>query len=767
MSRPRSTNRLRVSTVCRAALLTVAAGMVWVFALAFVGSIVVEFFHKPQTEYEQHQFLFRKDGLPVWKTKSVRYGEYDKTEYHDLDGKPIEMVEKEESHRAVVFADSRIWKRPRRATWRSDVVWVNSRGNEACYFEDLGARGQFTLFELPSKQHVGWIGQQGFSKTPLSEAQQFPIQSGTERAGLIGIGNDGVRSLGWISSNYYQMTDQRTGKVLIEPGGRRVHWIDLRDRTSRLVWDGEPVWAASFEGSDDTQTKQMRVVLRTEDALHVIPLGAAALPGDLPAASAVPLTGTPTVLETLRLPESVRRSASLQWERTSEGPLFVESHLTNGWKLTWATPEGTVLRERIVRHREISPGGEEQGAWLWPLIQVPAFGDFLMWAMTHPEDSESSSVDYRRVRQLGLELAPALPGVELKKIALPVAALHVSVVLWCWLAVRRLRRFGGSIGEQLFWGGWMLAFGVPGYLAFRVHRTWPAVAIGERGGVSPPVVSGVTNSASVSGRIHRGADAAPLAKRPRGISVGLSHAVHSVEDRGMSILARIGLSPGHAALVLKELRSTAIIGAAACGAYLLVVGKLTDLTGFGWMHSFVRVNGTPIPFLDDAFKQPFSVVSLLLAVCLAVWQTASESRGAWLFLLYRPVSRRAIVLSKLVVGLSVVLICSALPIIAYGAWAARPGTHPSPFEWSMTHETWRLWWSMSPLYLGTLLTMLRPARWFGTRLLPCVAGFGWMAYREPFGAWLWPMWQEFAVVALIDVVFAACLLLIVREREYP
>ncbi len=353
MSHPRSTNRWRVSTVCRAALLTVAAGMVWVFVLVFVGSIVVEFFHKPQTEYQQHQFLFRKDGQRVWKTRSYRDGQNVKTAYHDLDGTPIEMVEKDESFRAVMFVDPRIWKRPRRAAWRPDVVQMNSRASEVCFFEDLGTRGQFTLFELPSKQHVGWIGQQGFSKVPLSETQQFPIQSGTERAGLIGIGDDYVRSLGWTTSNYYQRTDQRTGKLLIEPGGRRVHWIDLRDRSSRLVWNGEPVWAASFEGPDDAQTKQMRVVVRTEDSLRVISLGAASLP----AASAVPLTGTLTVVETLRLPESVRRSALLQWERTSEGPLFVEPLFTNGWKLTWATPKGTVLREQVVPHRDISPGG--------------------------------------------------------------------------------------------------------------------------------------------------------------------------------------------------------------------------------------------------------------------------------------------------------------------------------------------------------------------------------------------------------------------------
>ncbi len=743
MSRLRSTNRLRASTVCRAVLLTVAATMLWALVLTFVGGIVAEFFGEPQTEYQQHQFTFRKDGLPVWKTRSVRHAEYDRTEYHDLDGKLVTMADKDESSRLVALVDARIWKRPQRATWQSDVVRVELSERDVWFFEDVGTRGQFTLFDVRSKQRIGWIGQKGFSTSTLSEEQQFPTRSGRERAGVVGLWDGRAISLGWASTNYNSMIDQRAGKLLIEPDGRRVHWIDLRERFSRVIHDGEPIWAASFDWPADPQTEPVRIVLRTQAALLV-----------------VSPTETPPVVETLRLPDSVRRSALLQWERTPDGPLFVEPLFTDGWKLTWATSEGTVIRERIVPHRDISAGGEEQGAWLMPLIQFPAFGDFLMWAMTHPEDSESSPLDHHRARQLGLELAHVRPEVEWKTLALPVAALHVSVVLWCILALRRLRRFGGSVGEQVFWGGWMLAFGLPGYLAFRVHRDWRPDSDITATGIAP-VVQRILHYLELFKKRVVQNPASHWDKPSEGKDV------EKTLSRGVELLSRVGLSPGHAALVIKELRLTAIVGAAACGAYLLVVAKLTNVTGFGWMRSFVQERGA-IPFLADGFAQPFSVVTFMLAVWLAVWQTSSESRGgAWLFLLHRPVSRRAIVLSKLAVGLSVLLVCSALPIVLYGAWAARPGTHPSPFEWSMTNETWRLWWSMPPLYLGTLLAMLRPARWLGTRLLPCVAAFGWMVYRESLGAWLWPTWQEFAVVAAIDVVFATCLLLIVREREYP
>ncbi len=753
MSRLSPPTRLRASTVCRAVLLTVAAATLWVLALAFVGGIVSEFALNEVFEGQRHHFTFRKDGLPVWRIDSFRQGQVTMTEeYQDLDGNRVEMRIKDERSQLIALVDTRIAKQHKRAAWRADVVPVNSSRVGGCFFEDFGTRGQFTLFDSRSKQRIGWIGLNGFSSTPLSEDQQFPTRSGNERAGFVGVGEDRTMGLQLASSSFEPSFAQYgTGKLLIEPGGRRVHWIDLRGRFSRVIHDGEPVLAASFDWANDLPMESVRVVLRTQDVLRVVVPAAVASP----AASAVPLTTAPTVVETLRLPESLRRSASLQWERTPDGPLFVEPLFTEGWKLTWATPEGSVIRERIVPQRDLTASGEEEGAWLVPLIQLPVLGDFVTWAMTHPEDSESQSVDRRRARELGLKLARVRSDVELKKFVVPLVALHLSVALWSVLAVRRLRRFGGSVGEQVFWGVWMLAFGLPGYLAFRVHRTW------GRFSTCPAEVLNSADRSLKDGQVEN------LPHEGRGTAAVFGHMLDVSEERGLALFTRVGLSPGHAALVVKELRLAAIVGAAACGAYLLVVAKLANVTGFGWMRSFVEEHGL-IPFLSDGFAQPFSTVTFLMAVGLAVWQTSSESRGgAWLFLLHRPVSRRAIVLSKLAVGLCVLLVCSALPIVLYGAWAARPGTHASPFEWSMTTETWRLWWLMPPVYLGTLLTMLRPASWFGTRLLPCAAGFWWIANRHAYNVAFWPTWFEGGALLAIDLIFIACLLLVAREREYP
>lgn len=733
MSCPRSSTRLRLATVCRAVVLTVAAATVWFIGLAFVVSIVEEVTRKSQPDRDQHQLTFRNDGLPVWRVQTVRNHQYVSTSYHDLDGQAVEMPEKAEHARLISLVDTRISSRSRRATWRTDLISVSQLAAERCYFEDFGQRGQFTIFDVVSKQRIGFVGVNGFSSTPLAAEQQFPTRAGDERVALIATNDQQLFNVGlpWAQA-MYNAAYHGSASLLIEPGGRRVHLLNLQKRTSRVIHDGEPVWSACFDLPVDLKTDRLRIVLRTEEALRVI------TPSE-----------PPEVAEVVRLPQALQRAAILQWVRTTDGPLFVEPLFMDGWKLTWATNDGAVVRERVVPQRlHIEVLGPD-GAWVLPLFQIPLFGDIMLWAMSHPEDSESRLVDHRRATELGLTLARDQGRVNQNEFAGPLAALHISVMLWCVLAVRRLRRCDGSIGEQIFWGAWTLACGLPGYLAFRVSASRRMAALGR-----PSEISNLKFEIAKD-RTAEGGHPTRLAINDR------------LATAGFATLTRLGLPPDHAALVMKELRLAVGAGAVACLAFLLVVAKFAEITGFGWMRTFISSGGV-FPFLTDGFAQPFGAIAVLLAVGLAVLQTATESRGgAWLFLLHRPVSRRAILCSKLAAGLSVLLVCSALPIVLYGAWAARPGTHASPFEWSMTTETWRLWWAMPPLYLGTLLTMWRPARWLGTRSLPCVAGFAWLMAREVFGVWLWPTWQEFAVVTVVDAVFVACLLLIVREREYP
>ncbi|MFO1002496.1 MAG: hypothetical protein U0936_19370 [Planctomycetaceae bacterium] len=124
----------------------------------------------------------------------------------------------------------------------------------------------------------------------------------------------------------------------------------------------------------------------------------------------------------------------------------------------------------------------------------------------------------------------------------------------------------------------------------------------------------------------------------------------------------------------------------------------------------------------DALVANFSLVGGVLAVVIGLIQSAWESiTGTWHFLLYRPASRQKILAIKLVTGTCLLLICTAIPGLAYGIWASTPGTHNSPFGWDMTLGFWQQWLTIPILYLAAFQSGLLDARWYGTRLLPVAA----------------------------------------------
>ena len=64
------------------------------------------------------------------------------------------------------------------------------------------------------------------------------------------------------------------------------------------------------------------------------------------------------------------------------------------------------------------------------------------------------------------------------------------------------------------------------------------------------------------------------------------------------------------------------------------------------------------------------------------------------------------------------------------------------------------WFSLPVAYLGAFLTGVRPARWFGTRLLPGVAGSFSFIFFVEFLAWPYSLLGSIALSAvLMSLVF--------------
>jgi hypothetical protein len=212
------------------------------------------------------------------------------------------------------------------------------------------------------------------------------------------------------------------------------------------------------------------------------------------------------------------------------------------------------------------------------------------------------------------------------------------------------------------------------------------------------------------------------------------------------------------ALIYKEFRET--LGIAAIGLVLLLI-VVGHQTGHGALPFLNQYGGT-IPFVSDGFGARFMMVAGGLAVALGFKQSLGDFLGdAQLFVLHRPVSRRRIYVTKILVGLGVYLVCGVIPIAVYAAWAALPGTHASPFEWSMTSPSWVIWIVLTAVYLGALLSGVRPAAWFGTRLAPLATA----VLLTLFIMYCW-FAVALAFVVLVNALLIYLILSEVRSREF-
>lgn len=221
------------------------------------------------------------------------------------------------------------------------------------------------------------------------------------------------------------------------------------------------------------------------------------------------------------------------------------------------------------------------------------------------------------------------------------------------------------------------------------------------------------------------------------------------------------------ALLGKELREVAGIAAAAVGCYLALAASLMGAKLFDWIPGMP--NGTnEVPFTGGGFQSLFVLVSVVFAVALGFRQSAWESaRGTYLFLLHRPVRRDAVFLLKLATGAGVFLACAAAPIVIYGWWASVPGHHAGPFEWSMAKGAVQFALLIPLLYLGAFLSGLRPARWFGTRLLPLVASALVLILLVNL-PWLFnlPWWVLGLLLAALYAGLAVTICHVARVRDY-
>jgi len=220
-------------------------------------------------------------------------------------------------------------------------------------------------------------------------------------------------------------------------------------------------------------------------------------------------------------------------------------------------------------------------------------------------------------------------------------------------------------------------------------------------------------------------------------------------------------------LARKEMREILPLLAVALFVELCLAGTATGMQ-LG-LDLFFNQSRNAIPFVTDqtGIVNNFFYVAGVMAGAVGLWQTLMESsRGTYQFLLHRPLNRNAIFGTKLAVGIAGVSAVTAVPILYYALWAATPGNHASPFEWSMTGWTWRLWIQMPLLYAGAFLSGLRPGRWFGSRLLPLACAVTVILGGEFFSVTLTGPTAVFVASLAALAIFVAAILHVGQTRDF-
>jgi hypothetical protein len=222
------------------------------------------------------------------------------------------------------------------------------------------------------------------------------------------------------------------------------------------------------------------------------------------------------------------------------------------------------------------------------------------------------------------------------------------------------------------------------------------------------------------------------------------------------------------ALLYKEFRETLPIAALGLAALLLVALDAMGYSPIPNLLGYPQQGRIPFVGYHDTFLGQFQMAAAGLALALGLWQSLGDFWGdAQLFVLHRPASRRLIYGVKLAIGLIAYLVCAALPILLYASWASTPGTHASPFEWSMTTGAWIAWLSMATLYLGAFLTGIRPANWIGTRLAPLAAASAFLVLPSPLAAFV-PTLAFLGPLLLlaVDVALVASIFYVIGARNF-
>lgn len=175
------------------------------------------------------------------------------------------------------------------------------------------------------------------------------------------------------------------------------------------------------------------------------------------------------------------------------------------------------------------------------------------------------------------------------------------------------------------------------------------------------------------------------------------------------------------AIVWKELREGAKVGIPAFLVFVAASWLPTAINAF-------EVGGNTITISPDPSLGIFQLAAALAASMIGITQLIRERRGdRWAFLTHRPVDRSLVFWGKTVAGLAWYTIAVGLPTLALFFWRMQPSHQSTPWVPRLMLADLVDFIGGSAFYFAAQLVMLLHSRWFGSRVIPLVGAFAWLA----------------------------------------
>ena len=310
--------------------------------------------------------------------------------------------------------------------------------------------GYFAAYERTSNRRVGFIGMSGFRKGPVPAADWIPVRGEPKSSAPVS-----------IYSRQAWMLRPAGGDVpprlVYLPSGSQLRQADLAARTATTVYETpEPIESVGIPTlaywSTGHSTTEQPILVRTTRQIHE-------------------LDQQHHLKKVFSLPPDVDRRSSIDWYVIKSGQAIAV--VGPAW---WRTGQRDNVSRQLV-YRITGAGAIEdqfavdlQTGSSGPDTATQAF----VLALGLPAPALVFAIGV--LLEIAIDQPQSYPAVvtALLKDTGPslIAVLALSIVL-AILVQRRSRGFGLSRREQIAWSVFVLLFGLPAYVGWRLYRRWP------------------------------------------------------------------------------------------------------------------------------------------------------------------------------------------------------------------------------------------------------------------------------------------------------